>query len=1330
MTKKLTQFPLLMLVVCTIWLQALHVQAAEYVPNELLVQIEEGADMDRIVKEIGQTFPDLQLDRELCRHMHIWQVSFDHRQTEMSRIYRALYAHPSVKIIQKNHLIQHRATTPDDTQFSGQWQYINSGGFGSVADADLDAEEAWDYATGGMTALGDEIVVCVVDDGVDDDHEDWGDNLWKNEAEIPNNGVDDDGNGYTDDYNGWNADNNTDNVSGGFAGGHGTPVAGIVGAQGNNGRGVTGVSWDVKVMIVQGGGNEAQAIAAYSYALTMRKKYNETNGAEGAFVVATNSSWGINGGQPEDSPLWCEYYDTMGLEGILSAGATINGNQNVDTFGDLPTACSSEYLISVTNLNQQDNKVNQAGYGLTTIDLGAYGENTYTLTSGNGYGGFGGTSGATPHVAGTIGLLYSAECPGLINLAYADPAAAAAMVRDAILEGVVPLDDLDGITVTGGKLNMHNAMLNVLDLDCGGCFAANDFTTEAATLESATITWSTNGETESFNIRYRLNGDSEWTEDTTTDLNWSIANLEACTEYEFQVQSLCTDENSDYSDSYIFVTDGCCDAPQASDSSTGDNSATVELEGVTIATSYTAEIAVAGTQDWQTASVDGTTVFATGLEPCTEYVISLGSACGGDSNEEDNLISVFTTGCSLCQLDYCPASAQDNSFEHIQSVSIGDYTNTSTEDNNAFGDYVGDPIEIILGENYDLELSAGYSGTEYSETWQIFVDLNYNQEFEANEEVYSSSPTAGTVTGSFSLSEDETPGTTRLRVLMFDSSYSDPADGCGEISYGEIEEYCVSLIGACDISADFLELEPQCAGSNNGVIDIEIEGDPADYTFTWTGSDATGPIASNLEAGDYSVMIDNGDCVQTYDFELDEPSALEVSTNSEAATDGANGTALVNVDGGSGNYNYVWADFPEQNTASIGGLVAGSYNVVVTDGNGCVIDTTVEVECGIAIDGNISPPSCDGSADASIMVDVLSSGGAGNLVFDWGGGQTDAMIEGLSAGEYSVVVSDGPCLAFADYEIENPEPISFDADVSNSDDNNNGAIFFEATGGTGSYVYFVNGESSSSEGIQNLAPGAYEINVVDSNGCESTTELVEIGCLLEADFTATDLNCAGDESGDIQIDVLYSGGSGDYTYSWENSDNTDNGLEGIAAGTYDVTVSDGSNCSNELTIIVDEPEALLVDSSFSPSTDGTDGSINLDVSGGTGTYSYDWQDLGAEGDSASGLGAGTYTVIVSDQNGCSTEIDVTVEGANVGTEQAEHLVLDIYPNPVQSQVQVNTAIQVDQISVQNILGQVLFSIENPSMQILIDTKALPAGMYLLQIRKDNEVYSEKLVKNH
>lgn len=427
-------------------------QTPNYQPGEILVRLTEGTKPDQFFSRNSSVVSQ---DAELISSvMNIWKIKVNTSSFSEKQAIVEMYKDGNVVDAQLNHNLTLR-NTPNDPSFNQQWQYYQAN------DKDIDAEEAWEITTGGTNTDGHEIVVAVVDDGINANHPDMAANVWVNTAEIPGNGIDDDGNGYIDDVNGWNFWNNNGNVNN--SGWHGTPVSGIVGAVGDNGVGVAGVNWDVKVMtIIYSTTQESAVIAAYDYALKARLKFNETNGEEGAFVVATNSSWGIDMGQPEDVPLWCAFYDTMGEAGILSPAATANANFNIDLVGDLPTACPSEYLIAVTNTNQDDVKVTQAGYGVTTIDLGAPGQGAYTITS-NSYGGFGGTSGATPHVSGAVALLYSAPCESFTALTKSDPAEAARKVRDYIFQGVDPNESLNGITVTGGRLNLNNALQLLMD---------------------------------------------------------------------------------------------------------------------------------------------------------------------------------------------------------------------------------------------------------------------------------------------------------------------------------------------------------------------------------------------------------------------------------------------------------------------------------------------------------------------------------------------------------------------------------------------------------------------------------------------------------------------------------------------------------------------------------------------------------------------------------------------------------------------------------------------------------------------------------------------------
>ncbi len=317
--------------------------------------------------------------------MNIWLIKYNPDRVSDLEILNQVKSNSAVKEVQFNHYVElregvaykefnvpltDRSTTPNDTRFNEQWALNNTGQTGGLNDADIDAPEAWDFTTGGLTALGDTIVVAIIDGGCDLNHQDL--SYWINWAEIPNNGIDDDSNGYIDDHRGWNAYNNNGNVSSDF---HGTHVSGISGARGNNNLGVSGVNWNVKTMPIAGAsGDEATVITAYGYVHEMRSRYNETNGTQGAFVVSTNASFGVDFGQPANFPLWCAIYDSLGVQGVLSCGATANNNVDIDVVGDIPTGCPSPWLISVTNTTHNDVKNGGAAYGLTTIDLGAPGQ--------------------------------------------------------------------------------------------------------------------------------------------------------------------------------------------------------------------------------------------------------------------------------------------------------------------------------------------------------------------------------------------------------------------------------------------------------------------------------------------------------------------------------------------------------------------------------------------------------------------------------------------------------------------------------------------------------------------------------------------------------------------------------------------------------------------------------------------------------------------------------------------------------------------------------------------------------------------------------------------
>jgi hypothetical protein len=431
------------------------------IPGRMMVQLN---DMDKL-GTLTQSFSahGFKVERILSQRLKIALLSYDDSGIMAEEVLSQVRNLPFVTLAQHEHVVQLREmqedSIPNDPFFGLQWGLHNTGQAGGVPGADIDAVQAWGITKGGLTAHGDTIVVAVIDGGCDLNHPDL--NLFKNWHEIPGNGIDDDGNGYIDDFHGWNAYNNTGNIP---PNNHGTHVIGTVGAIGNNATGVTGVNWDVKVMPIAGSsGNESTVVAAYAYVYDMRKFYDETNGEFGAFIVATNSSFGVDFGQPQNFPIWGAMYDSLGTLGILSAAATANLNINIDVVGDVPTAFPSPYILSVTNTTNQDVKNGSAAYGLETIDLGAPGTQIYSTRNNNTYGYSTGTSMATPHVAGAVALLMAAADSSFIAYYKNNPSEASLQLKQYILDGTDPLPSLQGITVTGGRLNVYNSMLFLVD---------------------------------------------------------------------------------------------------------------------------------------------------------------------------------------------------------------------------------------------------------------------------------------------------------------------------------------------------------------------------------------------------------------------------------------------------------------------------------------------------------------------------------------------------------------------------------------------------------------------------------------------------------------------------------------------------------------------------------------------------------------------------------------------------------------------------------------------------------------------------------------------------
>lgn len=351
-------------------------------------------------------------------------------------------ADPLVEYAEPNYIRRVSATIPNDQYFHQQWALHNTGTFASgSAGADIKAVQAWDVHTGNG-----EIVIAVLDTGIDYNHAEFSGNIWINTGEIPNNGIDDDGNGKIDDWRGWNFFSNNNNSNDDH--GHGTFVSGIIGAKGNNLIGIAGMMWNVKIMPLKfldrnGEGTIADEIAAIQYAISKGAKIINASYSGGSFSQAENDA-----------------IVSANTAGILVMAAAGNGGNddigdNNDFFPEYPASYNLPNILAIAATDQNDRIASFSNFGLNSVHVAAPG--VYILSTvptsifPSGYDFSLGTSASTPHVSGLTGLLYS-------YYAHFTPS----QIRSTILRYVDVLPSLSGFIQTGGRINAYKAISSLL----------------------------------------------------------------------------------------------------------------------------------------------------------------------------------------------------------------------------------------------------------------------------------------------------------------------------------------------------------------------------------------------------------------------------------------------------------------------------------------------------------------------------------------------------------------------------------------------------------------------------------------------------------------------------------------------------------------------------------------------------------------------------------------------------------------------------------------------------------------------------------------------------
>lgn len=398
----------------------------EAVPGEFVIQFKSAKTLKRtavMAGQLGQVKEFINDDIAVIRRPLVEQD-----EMTIQRIKKI----PEVLFVEPNYIFKINRI-PNEPRFNEMWALNNTGqedpsGQKGLPEIDIDILRAWDITVGTSS-----MVVGIIDTGVDFSSPDLKENAWINELEFHGKpGVDDDENGYVDDINGYDFINNKSVVVDDH--GHGTHVAGTIGAQGNNESGVVGINWKIRIMALKfldanGGGTLAAAIKAIRYATMMGAKI-------------TNNSWG--GGA--ESEILKSAIDDAGKAGVLFVAAAGNSGENMDVMPHYPSSYPLPNIISVAALNNRGELADFSNFGSKTVHLAAPGENILSITP-NGMKSWSGTSMATPHVAGVAALLMANE-----------PTLSAAEVKERLLSSARPMIGLRNRTMTGGLINAFFAL--------------------------------------------------------------------------------------------------------------------------------------------------------------------------------------------------------------------------------------------------------------------------------------------------------------------------------------------------------------------------------------------------------------------------------------------------------------------------------------------------------------------------------------------------------------------------------------------------------------------------------------------------------------------------------------------------------------------------------------------------------------------------------------------------------------------------------------------------------------------------------------------------------
>ncbi|MCB0532452.1 MAG: T9SS type A sorting domain-containing protein [Lewinellaceae bacterium] len=485
------------------------------------------------------------------------------------------------------------------------------------------------------------------------------------------------------------------------------------------------------------------------------------------------------------------------------------------------------------------------------------------------------------------------------------------------------------------------------------------------------------------------------------------------------------------------------------------------------------------------------------------------------------------------------------------------------------------------------------------------------------------------------------------------------AQGCSTTTSASITE--PAAIAITPAVSDAL-----CFGDATGDIQISISGGTPDFAFEWSDG-STGQNLPNVAAGVYTVtVIDMNGCVETATVQVNEPTAIvsELLAENASCNGSADGSLELTVDGGAPGYAYEWSDgSTNQNLANV---AAGTYTVTITDANGCTqtASETITEPDAISTSTAVANAGCAGATNGAI--DLSVDGGTPGYTFTWSTSSTTEDLTDVAAGTYTVTVTDAAgCTQTATATVGQVTTLVTESNQTNVScfGQADGSAEVLASGGDPDYTYLWSNNETTPV-ISNLPAGTYTVTVTDNAGCSQTAQAtVAEPPLLTAGSVWNAQPCMQDVG---TVTLTVDGGTPDYTFDWSTGATTQN-LEDVAPGLYTVTITDANGCTIEnMNIVVQPPGGLMVQSGFAqtscPGEEPVLGDIALVALGGTPGYTYLWSN-GATTANLQGVPDGTYTVTITDAQGC-TVVHTNTAVAYIAPWEITALVTNISCNGV------------------------------------------------------------------